>query len=118
MDILQELWDNSESLLNTFNLIPAIDPQMRKFYEEVREFSQVVDHIEILEAAEIPFDPNFYDNAAKEGADVIVMILQVCNTLGISYEDLERFIRETMIKNSAKTLETHEVINGIIKRRT
>ncbi len=73
------------------------------------------------EAAEVTeaalHEPNY--NVVEEAADVMVTLIGILLTRGITYPELEEAIHFVIKKNDAKTEDTHYVdgVTGKIKRR-
>jgi NTP pyrophosphatase (non-canonical NTP hydrolase) len=108
---LTELQRSSRDLRERFDIdIPDFDAVMRKFYEEVWELSQ--------RASEQHYSGMGHANTAEEMADVFVMLLQLADSLEINDEMLQVALNFVTLKNNAKTKETHEVIKGIITRKS
>lgn len=102
---LHDLWYSTQDLFKRFNLKPSTDAQMRKFFEEVYEFSKEVNQNREKE------------KIVQELVDVIVVGMAVCQNLGVSYDDLDNAVWYVIEKNNAKNLNTHEVKNDMIVRK-
>lgn len=107
---LTDLQRSSRDLRERFDLDELrVDAVMRKLFEEVYELSKEVG------------DNEFYPNeksVAEEMADVFVMLIQLADSVDLTDEMLQRAIDQTIRKNDAKTGLTHEVVKGIITRKS
>lgn len=102
-DALKQLWDSTYELPRRFSLRVSDDAQMRKFFEEVYEFTKAIELGSI--------------HARHEAVDVLVTMMLRMQLQGVTYEDFERAVMIVIDKNDAKTPETHCVIDGMIKRK-
>lgn len=116
---MKDTWDSTVELPKRFDIIPDLDATERKFFEEVQEFSKAL----VLAERDIQLEGHTTtykeSETCKEGADVIVMVMQNLNALGITWEEFKPFIEYTNDKNDSKTLYTHYVNErGIIVKKS
>lgn len=121
MNIFHFLWNSTLSLYKRFGVedTPVLVRQ-RIFIEEVLEFIQA----STILAAQPPEEQEFGDHCLEdlkpaligEAADVIVTVQGICMAHGISLAELELAMHDTILKNDAKTKETHGLVKGKITR--
>jgi NTP pyrophosphatase (non-canonical NTP hydrolase) len=112
MNILFNLYHSTTSLLDRFNVRDGlIEPRFKIFMEEVYEF------IEASVTAKITGEALDIAKANEEFVDVVVTGLGVLDWLGIDYDAIENAMQTVIDKNDSKTEFTHQVVNGIIKRK-
>lgn len=113
------LWDSTRALFNRFKLIPEFNAQGRKFFEEVYEFNQAINVLEDLEARLMPEDDRSLEieEACSELADVLVVGFARLQRYGITSQDFDNAMTRIVIKNGNKTEDTHEAVDGTIKRK-
>jgi hypothetical protein len=119
MGTLRELWQSTENLYRRFDLKPSSEATRRKFNEEVLEFQteHILQEVSIVTRA---CDQELSDDEilTEEAVDVIVTLIGMLMSAGISYADFEQAAFWKRIKNDNKTHETHVVHNGLIERRS
>ena len=104
-DPLRDLVRSTLDFYARFGVTQETPSALRNFQEEVDEF---------IEAAQAGIDP---DHTAEEAADVIVTIIGVCESAGVSPERLIDQLYMVVAKNDAKSHATHVVRDGKIRRR-
>lgn len=108
---LAHLWQSTADLfLRFFGRPPQTSAQLRVVHEEVYELTE----------AALGSSDNIYraEWIASEAADVIVTVLGVCQSCGVTYAELADAIERVATKNDGKTGVTHEVNSaGKIARR-
>ncbi len=104
-DPLRDLIRSTLSFYERFGWQPLTNDAIRVFEEEVRE---------VTEAAQDGKDKN---HIAEEAADVIVTLIGVCQSTGVTPEQLIEQLYAVIAKNDAKNHETHVYTDGKIRRR-
>lgn len=122
--MIKQLWRSTRALHQRFNLFPPNAVAVRKvFQEEARELLEAGDVIKAIMA--LPAEQRTVDDLviprqhfAEEFADVLVTMLALADSYGVSKHTLKRAAVAVVCKNDAKTHETHEVNRaGKIARR-
>lgn len=111
-DALSHLWHSSADLYQRFGMAtPNTSAQLRVVHEECYELTQA--------AHEYEFAKGMGDRVTEEAADVIVTVMGVLMSCGVTYHELASAINRVAAKNDAKTHETHYVseVTGKITRR-
>lgn len=108
-DALKRLWDSTEALPKRFDLEVSPDAQMRKFFEEVYEFSKAVARDEANRMS--------YGDPLFESVDVLVTMMLNLQLRGWTFAEFEAAMVRVANKNDAKTPENYEVRNGLITRK-
>ena len=110
---LRSLWEGTRELFNRFDLVPTIDAQLRKFHEEVYEFTR---EVTIFSWVLSPSDVT-REHVLEEFVDVMVVGIVILQRMGFDYFDIQHAIDKVVEKNNAKTHLTHEVRNHQIVRK-
>jgi NTP pyrophosphatase (non-canonical NTP hydrolase) len=122
--MLKKLWRSTRALHQRFGLFPPNPVAVRKvFQEEVRELLEAGDVIKAIIA--LPDEQRTLDDLivprqhfAEEFADVLVTMLALADSYGVSKHTLKRAATAVVCKNDAKTDATHEINKaGKIARR-
>lgn len=114
MITLQAIWASSTGLLERFNLMPTRKASFLKFQEEIFEMQEALDTLSGSRKT-LPFR----DDAADELADVLITLLNIGYTAGLTHEEIEKALVRKCGKNDAKSHLTHEIRDGqIAKRKT
>jgi hypothetical protein len=122
--VIKQLWRSTRDLHKRFNLFPPNSVAVRKvFQEECRELLEAGDVIKAIIA--LSDDQRAVDDLviprqhfAEEFADVLVTMLALADSYGVSRHTLKRAAEAVACKNNEKTHETHEVNKaGKIARR-
>lgn len=110
---LQDIWNSSTDLLKRFGLMPSQKKSYLKMQEEVAELQEALFKLS-TNRKNIPFK----QDAAEELADVLVTLLNVGYSAGLSIEDIECALQKTIVKNDSKSDKTHTAQDGWIKKIT
>jgi hypothetical protein len=122
--MIKQLWRSTRALHQRFGLFPPNPVAVRKvFQEEVRELLEAGDVIKAIMA--LPDEQRVVDDLiiprqhfAEEFADVLVTMLALADSYGVSKHMLKRAATAVACKNNDKTDKTHEVNRaGKIARR-
>lgn len=113
MVTLQDIWNSSTDLLKRFGLMPSPKKAWGKFAEEQYELQEALFKLS-TNRKNIPFK----QDAAEELADVLVTLLNVGYSAGLSIEDIESALQKTIVKNDSKNDKTHTAQDGWIKKIT
>lgn len=104
MAYMYDVWQGVYDLNQRFGFNPNLGESIAIFMEEVGEVVQACQD----EDAE---------HAAEEAADVIWTLINLLEVRGIDPYDLEVAVYEVVRKNGAKTHDTHELVDGKIRRK-
>lgn len=122
--MIKQLWRSTRDLHKRFNLFPPNPVAVRKvFQEECRELLEAADKLKAIIA--LPDEQRTLDDLivprqrfAEEFADVLVTMLALADSYGVSKQTLKRAATAVVCKNDAKTDASHEVNRaGKIARR-
>lgn len=76
---------------------------------------------ELIEASVIDDEYSDFESQThavkKEALDVVVTVMGLLQAHGVTWEYVEWTANEVAKKNDAKTLDTHELVNGKITRK-
>lgn len=101
------LWGSTEAFHQRFNLYP---PETFKALRVLAE-----EHYEVTEAALVKSK----DQLAEEGADLVVTLMGVLMSRGVSIDDFEKAMSNVANKNDAKTFANYEINSaGKISRKS
>jgi hypothetical protein len=124
--MIKQLWRSTRALHQRFNLFPPNPVAVRKVVqEEVRELLEAGDVIKAIMARHD--DERTLDDLiiprqhfAEEFADVLVTMLALADSYGVSKHTLKRAAAAVVCKNDAKTDATGYAVNraGKISRKT
>lgn len=120
MNALKLLDASTAALYERFDLDADSTPpeKRRKFLmEEVGELvvASALLEVPICFGGEAPPVEDW--DVANEAADVIVTVLGLCQSHGITLAEIEAACERVAAKNDAKTPETHALVNGKISRK-
>ncbi len=104
-DPLRMLAASTQAFYERFGVRLEAADAIRVFEEEVGE---------LIEAVR---DGDSSQHIGEEAADVIVTVLGVCFAAGLSIEDVVQQVNRVVLKNDAKTTDTHALIAGKIRRK-
>lgn len=103
-------WFATKAFHRRFNLdTQDHQARRRKLLEEVGEFLETSLGLELGYPAK--------DAMLEEAADVYITLAGVLQSHGVLFAEFENAIRQVAEKNNQKTLETHETVNGFIRRK-
>ena len=114
MSALEQLWASTAALYERFGLDAITTPPAKRrriFMEEATE---------LVEASVIEVEYQFEEyshGVSREAADVVVTVIGLLQAHGISLEQFTEAVSSVVEKNDAKTLDTHELVNGKITRK-
>lgn len=108
-DLLTRLFESTKALHERFGDKWTVDHALKKFSEESAEF--------IIECVDNNRIGGNTQQVLGEMVDVLVTMMSCCINLVIDPSGLMPAIEAVITKNDAKTLETHERVNGMIVRK-
>lgn len=108
-DFLKEIWTSSFWLPRKHNIRPSQHDQRRFFNEEA---------LELIEASVVnSVEGGAEEHICEEAFDAIYTALGLVQAHGISYEGFERYAREKLAENDAKTPENgYANVNGKVRK--
>lgn len=109
-DLLTRLYESTKALHERFGDDWTLQHGLRKFAEESLEFTLEAYN----EASGKSFDSG---HVYQEMVDVIVTMFSCLIRLGLDVDRLPEYIEHVITKNDAKTLDTHQRVNGMIVRK-
>jgi NTP pyrophosphatase (non-canonical NTP hydrolase) len=108
---LKMIWDSSTGLLKRFDLMPSQKKAYLKMQEEIAEMQEALYKLS-GNRKNIPYK----QDAAEEVVDVLVTLLNVAYTAGLTDDDIEAALKEVIRKNDSKSHQTHTAEDGWIKK--
>jgi len=106
-----QIWTSSTGLLKRFDLVPPFRKAYLKFQEESFEMTEA-----LFKLASNRRNRPYRQDAAEEIADVLVTVLNLAYSAGLTEEEIEQAVTAVCAKNDLKSDKTHVVENGFIKR--
>lgn len=108
-DTLTRLFESTKALHERFGDDWTLKDAINKFNEESDEFKLELNHL--------GDGYTVYGDVFAEMIDVLVTMFSCCIRVGINPHGLSDTIETVIQKNDAKTLDTHQRLNGMIVRK-
>lgn len=106
-NMLKELWNSSTGLLYRFGLTPNVGNAQNKLQQEWDELQVAIDTH--THAGWADDEDELVKEIRDEGVDVIVTLLNLLNAYGVTWDEVESGVKQTIDKNDRKNHNTHEV---------